>query len=48
MNSGNFAAGDTIYMRYYVNDGDHTQNTEFPRTDMLDAYKTYAAFYVKP
>jgi hypothetical protein len=48
INSGNFASGDTLYMRYYVNDGDHSQNTEFPRSDMDDAYKTYAAFYVKP
>lgn len=48
VNSGNFASGDTVYMRYYVNDGDHSQNTEFPRSDMDDAYKTYAAFYVKP
>lgn len=48
VNSGNFSSGDTVYMRYYVNDGDHPLNTEFPRTDMLDAYKTYAAFYVKP
>ncbi len=48
INSANFASGDTIYMRYYVNDGDHAQNTEFPRSDMDDAYKTYAAFYVKP
>lgn len=48
VNTSQFASGDTIYMRYYVNDGDHAQNTEFPRSDMLDAYKTYAAFYVKP
>jgi hypothetical protein len=48
VNSGSFAAGDTVYMRYYVNDGDHAQNTEFPRDDNDDAYKTYAAFYVKP
>lgn len=48
VNSGIFSPGDTIYMRYYVNDGDHAQNTEFPRTDMNDAYKTYAAFYITP
>lgn len=48
VNSGNFTPGSTVYMRYYVNDGDHSQNTEFPRDDMNDAYKTYAAFYVKP
>jgi hypothetical protein len=48
VNSGAFAAGDTIYMRYYINDGDQPQNSEFPRDDSQDAYKTYAAFFVKP
>lgn len=48
VNSGNFTVGDTVYMRYYVNDGSQPQNAEFPRDDSQDAYKTYAAFYVKP
>lgn len=48
VNSGNYAAGDTVFMRYYVNDGDHAFNTEFPREDLPDPYKTYAAFYVTP
>jgi hypothetical protein len=48
VNSGSFAAGDTVYMRYYVNDGHQPQNTEFPRDDNEDAYKTYASFFVKP
>ncbi|HHG86298.1 MAG TPA: hypothetical protein ENJ82_16225 [Bacteroidetes bacterium] len=39
---------DTVYMRYYVNDGDQSQNTEFPRDDHPDVYKTYAAFYINP
>ena len=48
VNSGNFAVGDTVYMRYYVSDGRQPQNSEFPRDDSEDAYKTYAAFFVKP
>ncbi len=48
VNSGNFAVGDTVYMRYYVNDGDQPQNSEFPRDESLDPYKTYSAFFVKP
>jgi len=37
-------ANDTLFMRYYVNDGSHTANTEFPRTDMLFPYKTFWSF----
>lgn len=37
-------ANDTLYMRYFVNDGDQPQNTEFPRNDLPYAYKTYYAF----
>ncbi len=48
VNSGNFNVGETLYMRYYVNDGDHAFNTEFPRDDLPDVYKTYAAFIVTP
>lgn len=48
LNSSVFSPSDTVYMRYYVNDGMHSQDTEFPRDDNDDAYKTYAAFYIKP
>jgi len=48
VNSANYGAGDTVYMRYYCNDGDQSFNTEFPREDLPDAYKTYSAFYVIP
>ncbi len=37
-------SNDTLYMRYYVNDGSQVNNTEFPRTDMLFPYKTYWSF----
>lgn len=48
VNTSDFAVGDTVYMRYYVNDGDHTFNSEFPRDDLPDVYKTYSAFIVTP
>ncbi|MFN8321560.1 MAG: hypothetical protein U0T74_02770 [Chitinophagales bacterium] len=37
-------ANDTLFMRYYVNDGDHAANTEFPRSELPFAYKTYWSF----
>ena len=46
--TGNFTVGDTVFMRYVINDGDHAFNTEFPREDLPDLYKTYASFYVEP
>jgi hypothetical protein len=42
-----YPSGTTVYFRYYVNDGNHSTDTELPRTDMPDYYKTYAAFYVQ-
>lgn len=35
---------DTLFMRYYVNDGQHQNNTEFPRNETLFPYKTYWSF----
>lgn len=43
-----FQPGETWYMRYYVNDGFHAQNTEFPKTSSLVYYKTYWSFTVVP
>ena len=37
-------AHDTLFMRYYVNDGHHTSNTEFPRTETVFYYKQYWSF----
>lgn len=48
LNTNIFTANSTVYMRYYVNDGAHAQNTEFPRNETEDGYKTYWAFHVKP
>jgi hypothetical protein len=35
---------DTLYIRYYVNDGSRPQDTEFPRDESIFAIKTYASF----
>ena len=43
----NYTRGSTIYFRIYVNDGDHTNNAEFPRYESIDYYKTLYAFYVQ-
>lgn len=42
--TNNLPANDTLYMRYYVNDGNHANDTEYPRTEMLFPYKTYWSF----
>ena len=39
-----FPVGDTVYMRYYVNDGTHSSNTEFPNSSSYPAYFTYWSF----
>jgi hypothetical protein len=48
VNTAAYTPGDTVFMRYYVNDGDHAFNTEFPRDDLPFPYKTYASFFVTP
>ncbi len=48
VNTGDFATDQVVYMRYYVNDGDHTENVEFPIDESLDPYKTFYAFYITP
>ena len=48
INSGDFATDSVVYFRYFVNDGDHQQNTEFPRNESIIQYKTFYSFYVTP
>ena len=48
VNTSAFGSDTTVFFRYYFNDGDHVNNTEFPRTDMADPYKTYCSMYIKP
>jgi len=45
--TGTLSTTDTLFMRYYVNDGSHTQDTEFPRNESIFAYKTYSSFVRK-
>ena len=40
-------AGTTVYFRFYVHDGDHTADAEFPKNSSLDYYKTIYSFYVQ-
>lgn len=47
-NSSDFNTGITVYMRYYVNDGEHIENTEFPNDNSYDGYKGYWSFKVQP
>ena len=46
LDTGLFPSGTTWYFRYYVNDGNHSLDTEFPESAHADAYKTYFSFYV--
>ena len=46
INTADFPDSQTVYMRYYVNDGDQPIDTEFPVDDSNDAYKTYWSFIV--
>lgn len=46
VNTGDFAPDNVVYMRYYVNDGDHSQNVEFPTNASILPYKTFYSFYV--
>jgi hypothetical protein len=40
----NLTHGTQYFMRYYVNDGTHSENTEFPKNNSLEYYKTYWSF----
>jgi len=48
VNASAFQVGQTYYMRYYVNDGQHTEDAEFPQNTSIDPYKTYWSFVVTP
>ena len=39
-----FTPGDTVFMRYYVNDGQHQTNVEFPNSSLPYPYMTYYSF----
>ncbi len=48
INTATLPNSDTLFMRYYVNDGDHPSNTQFPTNNLVLPYKTYWSFIVKP
>ena len=48
INTGALPNSDTLFMRYYINDGDHVSNTEFPTTNLPFPYKTFFSFFIKP
>lgn len=48
INSSDFAQDSVVYFRYFVNDGDHQQNTQFPRDESIIQYKSFFSFYVTP
>lgn len=47
VNTASLPQNDTLYMRYYVNDGSRPTNTEFPRNDLPYVYKTYWSFIIQ-
>lgn len=48
INTATLPNSDTLFMRYFINDGDHPQNTQFPTDNLVLPYKTYWSFFVKP
>lgn len=46
-NTNAYPIGSTVYFRMFLNDGDHTNDTEFPHTGLNPYYQTYYAFYVQ-
>lgn len=48
INTGMLPNSDTLFMRYFVNDGDHPTDTQFPTNNLVLPYKTYWSFFVKP
>jgi len=48
MNTAGLLTDTIIYMRYYCNDGLHSQDAEFPTNTLWSGYKTYWSLYIKP
>jgi len=46
--SAGLLSDTTVYMRFYIKDSHHNTPAEFPTTAVIDPYKTYWSFYVKP
>lgn len=48
VNTSNLIPGTIYYMRYRVNDGQHSNNTEFPENTSNEFYKSYWSFIIQP
>ncbi|TAL59668.1 MAG: hypothetical protein EPN85_08905 [Bacteroidetes bacterium] len=48
INTATLPNSDTLFMRYFVNDGDHPTDTQFPTDNLVFQYKTFYSFFVKP
>ncbi len=48
INTATLPNSDTLFFRYFINDGDHPTNTQFPTDNLVFEYKTYYSFFVKP
>lgn len=48
INTADFSPGNVVYMRYYTNDGEHTDDVEMPNDDLNPAYTTFWSFYTTP
>ncbi len=48
LNTGSLPNSDTLFFRYFINDGDQPTNTQFPTDNLVFQYKTYYSFFVKP
>lgn len=48
LNTNNFPVGEVTFFRFYVNDGNHPEDFEFPRTSQPIEFKSFMSFYVVP
>ena len=48
LNTAQLPKNDTLFFRYYVNDNDHANDTEFPTDGLIMPYKTLWSFIVTP
>lgn len=46
INTAALPHGQVVYVRYFVNDGDNPNNTQFPTDNLPMPYKTFWAFYI--
>lgn len=47
VNTSTLPQNQVVYVRYFVNDGDHVNNTQFPTDNLIIQYKTLWSFIVQ-